>query len=245
MQETAPPVNGRRLPDLTIETAARGFFREAERYGFDQTDYLRFVNRLLDLSMGADGSLAEPADPWVADGPGVRVVPRSLPMEDGPLRIRPFEPDRDLSLLRQWLEDPAGRNFLDTRSESGTVTLDETVGDPATVLGTVTLLDGTPIGAMAFLHVDPVQGKGELRKLIGDPAIRGKGFGKAATRMWIGYGLYGLGLRKIYLNTLNTDLRNIRLNEELGFRVEGLLHDEVLLDGRYRDLLRMALWRDV
>jgi RimJ/RimL family protein N-acetyltransferase len=245
MQGAVVPANGRRVPDLTIETLARGFFREAERYGFDQTDYLRFVNRLLDLSMGVDGSVREPADPWVADQPGVRTVPRSLPVEGADLRIRAFERARDLPLLQRWLEDAAGRRFLETRTESGTVTLEETVDDPATVLGLITLLDGTPVGAMAFLHVDPHQGKGELRKLVGEPAMRGRGFGKAATRLWIDYGLYGLGLRKIYLNTLNTDLRNVRLNEELGFRVEGILYDEVLLDGRYRDLLRMALWRDL
>jgi RimJ/RimL family protein N-acetyltransferase len=245
MQETAVRTNGRRVPDLTIETLARGFFREAERYGFDQTDYLRFVNRLLDLSMGVDGSVRQPEDPWVPDQPGVRTVPRSLPIEGDALRIRAFERSRDLPLLRRWLEDHAGRHFLDTRMESDTVSLEKTVDDPATVLGIITLMDGTPVGAMAFLHVDPVQGKGELRKLVGEPTMRGKGYGKAATRLWIDFGLYGLGLRKIYLSTLNTDLRNVRLNEELGFRVEGILYDEVLLDGRYRDLLRMALWRDV
>lgn len=51
-------------------------------------------------------------------------------------------------------------------------------------------------------------------------------------------------MRKIYINTLDTNIRNIRLNEALGFRLEGILRDEVLLDGTCHDVLRMAVWCD-
>ena len=37
---------------------------------------------------------------------------------------------------------------------------------------------------------------------------------------------------------------NIRLNEDLGFRVEGVLRNEVLIDGTYHDVLRMGLWAE-
>lgn len=39
------------LPDRTLETLVRNFFRESMNYGFKQIDYVRFVNLLLDLSM--------------------------------------------------------------------------------------------------------------------------------------------------------------------------------------------------
>jgi len=108
----------------------------------------------------------------------------------------------------------------------------------------VTLMDDTPIGAVAFLNYDVMQFKAELRKLIGEPNMRGKGLGKEATRLWIRYGTETLDLKKIYLNTLDTNIRNIRLNEEIGFRVEGILRNEVFVDGKYKDLLRMGLWRE-
>ena len=85
------------------------------------------------------------------------------------------------------------------------------------------LPDGTPIGCVAFLDYDADQRKAELRKLVGDPAQRGKGYGKEASALWIRYGLTTLGLKKIYLNTLETNIHNVHLNEELGFRVEGIL----------------------
>jgi RimJ/RimL family protein N-acetyltransferase len=118
------------------------------------------------------------------------------------------------------------------------------VRSDSNIVGIITLSDGTPIGSVAYLDHDPAQGKAELRKLIGDVRQRRKGYGKEATALWIRYGLEVLQLKKIYLHTLNTNIRNIKLNEELGFVVEGILHNEVFIDGRYHDVLRMGLWRE-
>lgn len=72
--------------------------------------------------------------------------------------------------------------------------------------------------------------------------MRGMGLAKEATKIWIRYGVTVLKLKKIYLSTLDTDIRNIRLNEALGFKVEGILRNEIYLDGVYHDVLRMGLW---
>lgn len=69
------------------------------------------------------------------------------------------------------------------------------------------------------------------------------GLGKEAARQWMKYGWETLRLHKIYLDTLDTDIRNIRINEAIGFRIEGILRDEVFFDGRYHDVLRMGLCR--
>jgi RimJ/RimL family protein N-acetyltransferase len=50
-----------------------------------------------------------------------------------------------------------------------------------------------------------------------------------------------LRLEKVYVSTLQTQLSNIRLNESVGFRVEGLLRGEVRIDGERHDVLRMGL----
>ena len=56
------------------------------------------------------------------------------------------------------------------------------------------------------------------------------------------YGIHGLKLKKIYLNTLDTNIKNIRLNEELGFRVEGILRNEIRVGQQVKDVLRMGLY---
>ena len=108
----------------------------------------------------------------------------------------------------------------------------------------MTLLDDRPIGVMAFLDHNVTQNRAELRKLIGDPESRGRGLAEEATRLWVAYGMLTLGLEKVYVSTLQTHIANIKLNEDIGFKVEGLLRNEVLIDGKRHDVLRMGIWQE-
>ncbi len=226
------------IPEETIEAVARSLYKETNRYGFRQGDYLRLVNQLLDLSMrNAD------SDPQVRRH---RVVYRSptplrLPLEREDTRIREFDASRDKALFEKWIADSHGRYFLLSSITAKTPDVDHVIESEDNILGVITLADATPIGMMAFLDYDRSQRKAELRKLIGEAEYRGRGFAKKATQLWIHYGITGLGLEKICLNTLDTNFRNIRLNEELGFKVEGILRKECYFDGEYHDILRMAL----
>jgi RimJ/RimL family protein N-acetyltransferase len=112
---------------------------------------------------------------------------------------------------------------------------------PENHLGIIAMPDGKPVGAMAYLDHSSTQQRAELRKLIGDPAYRGRGLAEEATRLWVNYGFQGLGLKKIFVSTLQTQVANIKLNEKIGFQVEGLLRNEVLIDGRRHDVLRMGM----
>jgi RimJ/RimL family protein N-acetyltransferase len=230
------------IPDLTLETLCRSFCREATGYGFTQIDYVKFVNLLLDTSMQNGFGMAKSNAQSEPDPSPRTVDAATLPLQGARVAIRQFDAEHDLPLFDRWLSDSAGRYFLLSRTTSERLDIREVVHSETTVLGIVTLPDSTPIGSVAFLDYDPVQCKAELRKLIGDAEQRRKGYAKEASALWIRYGFEGLGLKKIYLNTLETDIRNVRLNEELGFMVEGVLRNEVLIDGTYRDVLRMGLW---
>lgn len=39
------------IPQTTIKVVAKSFFKEMAKYGFQQIDYLRFCNAVLDLSL--------------------------------------------------------------------------------------------------------------------------------------------------------------------------------------------------
>jgi len=236
------------IPDLTIEAVCRAFYKESTSYGFEQLDYVRFVNRLLDMAMTNQSRVSEAKtqlsplarrDHQTASTDGIQ-----LPIHGNQVAVREFEPEQDLPLFDRWLADELGRYFLLSRTTSERADIRQLARSDRNVIGIITLLDETPIGSVSFLDIDPVQRKAELRKLIGDPAQRRKGLAKEASELWIRYGLETLGLRKIYLNTLDTHIRNIKLNEELGFSVEGVLRNEVLIDGQYHDVLRMGLWQE-
>ena len=226
------------IPDTTVEAVARTLYKETHQYGFRQVDYLRFANHLLDMAMrNGDKDSHLKGEPIVYHSP----VPLCMPLEGNDVRIREFEEPKDRALFDKWIDEKHGRYFLLSSISAKTLNIGEVIESEKNILGIITLADATPIGTMAFLDYDRWQHKAELRKLIGEVQYRGRGFAKKATELWIRYGISSLGLKKIYLNTVDTNCRNIRLNEELGFKVEGILRNECYFDGEYHDILRMAL----
>ena len=228
------------LSDQTIDALAKGLFNEAKAYGFEKGDYIRFANRLLALSMNESAShKANGHVPCLTE----KSIPR-LPLKAANLILRRLDPLQDRDHLKRWLSDPEGQWFMLSRSNAHLLCLEELIEDPHHHLGIITLPDHTPIGCLAYIHHDKMQHKAELRKLIGEPSMRGKGYAKGATACWIQYGFQTLDLQKIYINTLRTNIRNVRLNKELGFSVEGLLRNEIFFKESHYDVLRMAIWRN-
>ena len=218
-----------------MHALARSIYKEATTYGFEQVDFIRLMNELMDLCTDAEG-----------DSPtSVHEIPlpetfrpgelKSLPLVGERITIRRFNGADDAELLRRWLPDRYGRYFVLSCATAQSITIDALTNGPGNHLGIITLPDDTPIGAMAMLDHSTEQKRAELRKLIGDPDYRGRGYAEEATRLWIQYGIQGLKLEKIYVSTLQTQIANIKLNETIGFKVE------VLIDGERRDVLRMGL----
>jgi len=223
--------------DISIEVISKSIIKEANEIGFQRNDYIKLANIFLDSALNIELNKDQVKKVNVFS----QKEKVKLPLSGENILVREFNKKSDSIKLKEWLEDETGRYFILTRATSGVYNVDRLIEDDRHILGIITLKDKTPIGLMAFLDCDKNQKKAELRKLIGEPAYRGKGYGKEATKLWIQYGISNLGLHKIYLNTLQTNVRNIRLNEELGFLVEGILRDECLIDGKYNDLLRMGL----
>ncbi len=217
----------------TVDALAKGVYTEASKYGMQKPDILRFVNTLLELSMEQEPA-TESHLPATAE-----LEPGS--MRDAELSIKACCAEEDRALIKRWMDDTEGQHFLRRRLTAQTISLDQLLDEKRHILGLIMHQETRPIGCVAFLDYDQEQQKAELRKLIGEPDMRGRGFGKRATRLWINYGLQALGLQKIYLNTLSNNIRNIRINEELGFSVEGILRNEVFIEGQYQDIIRMGL----
>jgi diamine N-acetyltransferase len=238
----------RSVPDRTLEALARSIHKEGLSYGLSRLDFIRFVNLLLDRVLKPD-EVAEAQSPPTPRREGQATTDRSperlsgLPCGEGRIWLRQFDVQSDRELFEHWLADPHGRYFLLSGLPATLESYSDFLARNAERIAIVTRADRTPIGAMAFLHHDQIHRRAELRKLIGNPADRGQGYAREAARLWIRFGFEVLGLRKIYLDTLDTNLRNIRLNESLGFVVEGILRNEFVLDGQERDVLRMGLCR--
>lgn len=230
----------KQIPQPTIQAFSRSLYKEATKYGFRQLDIIKLINELMDLC-NSEG--VESDDSSVPQGSSYLSPEdaRQLPLVGPRIHIRSLGGRADRGLLEKWLPDRYGRYFVLSCATAQEVTVESLVDSERNHLGIITLPDGPPIGAMAYLDHSRRQRRAELRKLIGEPDARGKGLAEEATRLWIQYGIHGLGLEKIYVSTLQTQIANIQLNESIGFQVEGLLKNEVLIDGHRHDVLRMGL----
>ncbi len=228
------------INNITVETVTKTIVSETAKWGFKPADYITLVNALMDLSLGKSGERIE------ATKVELKTEQKSLnlPIAGDQISIRLFNIDTDYKIVQSWLEDEVGRWFLLSRSYIRDATLTQLIEDDRNILGIITLPNSKPIGLMGFLDYDTHHHKAELRKLIGEVEYREKGFAKEATMLWLQYGKTSLKLKKIYLNTIENNIRNITLNKELGFQVEGILRKECLIDGKYYDLLRMGLTND-
>ena len=232
------------IPTETIHVLARSIFKESLNYGFGTVDVIRLVNELMDLcvtdSKAGTGSHTGPAAIPVDDIQSAD----SFPLISKRLKIRKYSPENDAKLLEQWLPEKYGRYFVLSSTTAQTITIETLTTAPGNHLGIITTPDDEPIGAVAYLDHNKLQKRAELRKLVGDVASRGQGLAEEATRLWIRYGLESLGLEKIYVSTLQTHISNIALNENIGFKVEGLLRNEILIDGQRHDVLRMGICKE-
>jgi len=230
------------IPRETIGAFAKTICAEARKYGFGQIDVVRLINAMMDLS--AEDAFQRPESIPVADMDWQEAHVDRFPLRSKRLRIRRADPERDTELLDEWMKDQYGRHFLLSCATAQAMELEALLTNTNNEVGIIIGSDDQPIGAVAFLDIDMIQMRAELRKLIGVPDARGHGYAEEATRLWIEYGVTKLELDKIYVSTLQTHLRNIQLNESIGFKVEGLLQREVLISGERHDVLRMGLCVD-
>lgn len=225
------------MSKITIDTLTNSIVTETAKWGLKPADYITLVNALMDQS------LKKEQKPKIITGTDNLISKNDiqLPLEGEHIQIRLFNKEFDYDVVKRWLSDEVGRWFLLSRSYTRDTTLSQLIEDDRNVLGIITVDSSNPIGLMGYLDIDELHGKAEMRKLIGENEYREKGYAKEATQLWIKYGINNLHLKKIYVNTIENNIRNVTLNKELGFQIEGILRKECMVDNKYYDLLRMAL----
>ena len=222
--------------NIQVNTVSKAIVNETSKFGFKRSDYISLVNDLLDVS------IINPADIELKakSKSTSRNTKLKFPLRGEQIQLKLFNMKNDYNIIEKWLNDDAGQWFLLDRSSYRDKTFRQIIENERNIFGIISLPDNIPIGLMAFLNYDETNNKAEMRKLIGEKIYREKGYAKEATTLWIRYGVRNLGLKKIYLNTIENNIRNITLNRELGFQIEGLLSKEFLINGEYCDVLRMA-----
>lgn len=84
---------------------------------------------------------------------------------------------------------------------------------------------------------------GKVGIAIGDPSLWGQGYGTDALRVLLKYAFMELGLNRVELKTLGYNTRAIRSFEKIGFQHEGALRQAICRDGKFYDIVQMAILR--
>lgn len=96
------------------------------------------------------------------------------------------------------------------------------------------------------IKIDPINtrhGIGEYGIMMGDKSEWGKGYAFEASKRVIDFCFHeGLNLRKITLGVVKNNVNALKLYEKIGFEVEGHYLNHVYQNGKYCDVLRMALF---
>ncbi len=78
---------------------------------------------------------------------------------------------------------------------------------------------------------------------IGDRTRWNLGYGTDVTRLVTGYGFDTLNLHRVWLQVFDINPAGIKVYERVGYRHEGAFREAVFRDGRYCDVINMAVLR--
>lgn len=103
-------------------------------------------------------------------------------------------------------------------------------------------LDGDfrPIGFGGFINIDRKNARAELYITIGERNAQGKGYALPLVNQICEIGFNELELHKIYLSTLEHNLRALSLYKKSGFVEEGFFKEHFLHKGTYKGAYYMA-----
>jgi len=239
--------------EVTCRALAGSVVAQLVESGCDAGQLIDFASEVL-RSVTERGVKPNGEPPGCSPSGSARITPircRCEPAGDGKHRIhgkrvslRPLTAD-DGALLSTWAAEGQIRT---TCSEALlhhlTGDLPAAVADPARRDLVIRNEDGRDIGLVDLFAIDPEVGQAEMAKLLGDPAMRGRGYAKEATHLLLAYAFGELGLGRVYLRTAGFNLHNIRLNEKVGFRFEGILRRAHVLCGRLIDVALMSVLRE-
>jgi len=148
-----------------------------------------------------------------------------------------------------WLNDPEVTKYLETGAFPTTMADLEkfyasVTGSPSEVIfavvdrGTDEHIGNVKLGPINWVHRRSMFGI-----MIGDKRFWGKGVGEEVTRLMVEYGFQRLNLHRIGLVVFEEHESALRCYQNVGFKLEGKLREQMFQDGKYKNHLWMGLLR--
>ena len=162
--------------------------------------------------------------------------------EGNRLRLRVAEEsDLDFIMATEADEENARYIVAESRAEHR-----ETLDSPEAVHFIVERRDtGAAVGFIMVLGLDSPAGKLEWRRVIINE--RGKGYGQEALALLMAWAFEDFGAHRAWLDCKDYNARALHVYEKAGLRREALLREPLLVNGKYENLVVLAIldweWR--
>jgi diamine N-acetyltransferase len=166
-------------------------------------------------------------------------------IEHGSILLRPLA-DGDADALFRWIND---RDTVVFNAPFAVVAREDhdrwfgqvRVSEHVCIFAIVERATGSLVGSCQLLDISPVHRSAMLQIRLGEPNARGRGLGSDAVRALLLFGFGSLHLHRIALTVRADNERAIRAYVGCGFVREGLQKDAAFIEGRFVDLVAMAV----
>ena len=171
-------------------------------------------------------------------------------LETGHLGVRPLRED-DAEEYFVWFDDlevcrgnshhrfpeslESVKNYIRHTKEDRTVL----------VFAIIELASQRHIGNISLQSINYIDRNAELAILCGDKESWGKGYGTEAVQELVRHAFQALNLHRIYLGTLDSNLKMQKLALKAGFLEEGRRKDALYKEGTYHDIIEYGLLKKV
>lgn len=239
-------IAGKKQRDQMLKLVAKSFYNELTNYGVSDHEIINMASHLLDNLLAkekkpAEGveyyngifTLASVRDEW-ADRKQLGVQHVTL---------RPLQ-QPDVSKVSTWLKVPAVRESFVQEFPEKQSELRKYFADPTREYCGIHY-DDQLVGIVGGENIDLAAGKLEMKKLVGESGLQGKGIGKRATFGFLYYAFMIRNLTKVYIHSPDINIRNINLNSRFGFELEGVFLNDIIVGDKHQDVLRMALFKSL
>ncbi|HLH56249.1 MAG TPA: GNAT family protein [Verrucomicrobiae bacterium] len=225
-----------------LKLVTRSFYKELVNYGVTNAQVLSVAAHLLDNVMqndaGTCGSHASHNQVFrIGDVVDKWGVSRHLSVHE--VSVRPVEASV-CARVAEWLRPAAVRESFYPHFPQDETNLCRHLCDSGREYFAIEY-QGELAGIVGAESIDPGPAKMEMRKLVGDAEMRGKGIGKRATFLFLYYAFMIRNFNKVYVYSMDTNIRNLHLNARFGFELEGVFREEAVVGGERRDVVRMGL----
>lgn len=168
-------------------------------------------------------------------------------LHDDKVTLLQLEPQEVSSKYLQWLSDPSVVRFLEVRfGRRDRDTILEFVQNcldapNALLLAVRSSGDDSHIGNVK-LSWNADHQVGDLGVMIGDTESHSRGFATHAVALLSDHAFSALGLRKIIAGIYRSNVASVRVFEKVGYGLEAVLRDQVVLNGHAEDVLIYSLY---